>query len=169
MKMLRVWYICSLNFYKYISLPLAKGWYPHKGLLTFCYLTNQPLFQVDQFFNSYHLQLGRGKVKVKWSRYRLGVAQRVGRGIAVLFHDRGTRRGWVVSSTTRSHFAPGKTRYPFCRRLGGPQGRSWRAENLVRTGIQSRTAQPVVSSYTDWATRPTIRKGLVRQNMSSSA
>jgi hypothetical protein len=26
---------------------------------------------------------------------------------------------------------PGKTRYPFYRRLGGPQGRSRRAENLV--------------------------------------
>jgi len=33
------------------------------------------------------------KVKVKRSRYRRGVAQRVGRGIAILFHDRGTRRG----------------------------------------------------------------------------
>ena len=32
-------------------------------------------------------------VKVKFSRYRPGVAQRVGRGIALLFHDRGTRRG----------------------------------------------------------------------------
>jgi len=32
-------------------------------------------------------------IKVKCSRYRRGVAQRVGRGIALLFHDRGTRRG----------------------------------------------------------------------------
>jgi len=32
-------------------------------------------------------------VKVKCSRYRPEVAQRVGRGIALLFHDRGTRRG----------------------------------------------------------------------------
>ena len=31
------------------------------------------------------------KKKVKRSRYRPGVAQRVGRGIALLFHDRGTR------------------------------------------------------------------------------
>ena len=31
-------------------------------------------------------------VKVKFSRYRPGVAQRVGRGIALIFHDRGTRR-----------------------------------------------------------------------------
>jgi len=30
---------------------------------------------------------------VKRSHYRPGVAQRVGRGIALLFHDRGTRRG----------------------------------------------------------------------------
>ena len=34
---------------------------------------------------------GPMKVKVKRFRYRPGVAQRVGRGIAVLFHDRGTR------------------------------------------------------------------------------
>ena len=33
------------------------------------------------------------KVKVKFSRYRPGVAQRGGRGIALLFHDRGTRQG----------------------------------------------------------------------------
>jgi len=32
-------------------------------------------------------------VKVKLSRYRPGVAHRVGRGIALLFHDRGTGRG----------------------------------------------------------------------------
>ena len=35
-------------------------------------------------------------VKVKWSHYRPVVAQRVGRGIALLFHDRGSRRGWVM-------------------------------------------------------------------------
>jgi len=34
-------------------------------------------------------------------------------------------------------------------RLGGPQGRSGRAEYLVPTRIRSRTAQPVVSRYTD--------------------
>jgi len=32
-------------------------------------------------------------VEVKWSHYRAVVAQRMGRGIALLFHDRGTRRG----------------------------------------------------------------------------
>ena len=197
------------------------------------------------------------RVKVKGSRYRPGVAQRVGRGVALLFHDCGTRRGRVLSSTPRPHFTPGKDPvpilqgtavaqwlrccainwkiagsipasvcgffigiksfrshygpgvdsasnrneyqehfvgvksgrcvrlttlspscavvmksgnlnflepcgplqacngtalplpYPFYRRLGGPQGRSGRAENLVPTGIRSRTVQPVVSRYTD--------------------
>ena len=41
---------------------------------------------------------------------------------------------------------PGKTRYPFYRSSGGPQGRSGRAENLVPTGIRSRTVQPVAQS-----------------------
>ena len=41
---------------------------------------------------------------------------------------------------------PGKTRYPFYKRLGGPQGRSGRAENFVPTGIRSRTVQPVAQS-----------------------
>jgi len=51
---------------------------------------------------------------------------------------------------------PGKTRYPFNRRLGGLQGRSGRAEYLVHTGIRPRTVQPLVSRYTDWATRPNL-------------
>jgi len=97
------------------------------------------------------------KGKGKRSRNRPGVAQRMGRGIALPFQDRGTRRWWVVSSTLRPHLPPGKPRYPFYRRLGGPQGRSGRAEHPVPTGIRSRTFQPVVSRYTDWATRPTSR------------
>jgi len=56
---------------------------------------------------------------------------------------------------------PAKSRYPFYRRLGGPQGRSGRAKNLVPTEIRSRTVQPVVSRYTDWATRPTIQDGIL--------
>jgi len=51
---------------------------------------------------------------------------------------------------------PGKTHYPFYWRLGGPKGRSGRAENLVFTGIRSRTVQPVVSRCTDWSTRLTL-------------
>ena len=50
-------------------------------------------------------------------------------------------------------YATGKSRYPFYRRLDGPQGRSGRAENFVPTGIRSRTVQPVVRRYTHSATR----------------
>ena len=68
---------------------------------------------------------------VKWSRYRPGVAQRVGRGIASLFHDRGTRRGWVVSSTPWPDFTPGKDPVPILQEAG------W-APRPVWTGGRSR-------------------------------
>ena len=66
------------------------------------------------------------KVKVKWSRYRPGVAQRVGRGIALLLHDRGTRRQWVVSSTPWPHFTPGKDSVPNVQEVGWAAGPVWR-------------------------------------------
>ena len=65
---------------------------------------------------------------------------------------------WPAARPGRT-LPPGKTRYPFYRRLGGSQDRSGRAENLIPTGIQSRTVQPVVSHYTDWPTRPIFMKG----------
>jgi len=94
------------------------------------------------------------KINGKWSRYRPGVAQRVGRGIALLFHDRGTRRWWMVSSMPRPHFASGKDPVPILQEAGEAQDRSGQAANLVPTGIRSRTVQPVVSRYTDQATGP---------------
>jgi len=59
---------------------------------------------------------------------------------------------WSAARPGRT-LPPGKNRYPLYRRLGGPQGRSGRAQNLGPTGIGSRTAHPVVSRYTDWAIR----------------
>jgi len=56
---------------------------------------------------------------------------------------------------------PGKSWYPFYGRLGRPQGRSGRAETLVPTGIRSRTVQPVVSRYTDLATRRTRTSNII--------
>jgi len=61
---------------------------------------------------------------------------------------------WSVARPGHT-LTPGKTRYPFYRRLGGPQGRPGSTENLVPAGIRSRTIQPVVRRYTDWTTRPT--------------
>jgi len=49
---------------------------------------------------------------------------------------------------------PGKNRYPFYRRLSGPQGRSGRAENLFPTGIRSRTIHyKKKTSYISWSLR----------------
>ena len=62
---------------------------------------------------------------------------------------------WSAARPDRT-LLPEKTRYPFYRRLGGPQGRPGRVENLFPTGIRSRTVQPVVSLYTDWSTRSTV-------------
>jgi len=99
------------------------------------------------------LKCACGCKKVKWSRYRPGVAQRVGRGIALLFHYRGTRRGWVVSSTPRPHFTPGNDQVPILQEAGCAPGPVWKGRKSRPTGFRSRTVQPVVSQYTDWATR----------------
>ena len=64
-------------------------------------------------------------LKVKFSRYRAGVAQRVCRGITLLFHDRGTTRGWVVSSTSRPQFTPGKDPVPILQETGWAPGPVW--------------------------------------------
>ena len=52
------------------------------------------------------------------------------------------------------HFTPGKeTQYPLYRKVGGPQGRSRRAQKLSPPkGLNPWTVQPLVSCYTDWAT-----------------
>jgi len=74
----------------------------------------------------------------------------VGRGIELYSSmTAALERGeWSAARPDRT-LPPGKTRYPFYRRPGGPQGRSGRAENLVLAGIPSWTVQPVVSRYTD--------------------
>jgi hypothetical protein len=84
------------------------------------------------------------------------MTQRVGRGIALLFHDLGTRRVWVVSSTPRPKFTPRKDSVPIVQEAGWAPGPVWTdTENLAPTGIDPRTVQPLVSRYTDLATRPT--------------
>jgi hypothetical protein len=74
-----------------------------------------------------------------------------GRGVALLFLDLGTRRGWMVSTLPWPLYL-GKTPYPLYRRLGGPQGWSgcvWKI--LSPPGFDPRTVQPVARRYTDWA------------------
>jgi hypothetical protein len=83
-------------------------------------------------------------------------AHRRSRGIALLFHDHSTRRGWGVSITPRPLFTPGKGPVPIDRRLGGPQGRSGQVRKISPPpGFDPRTVRPIASRYTDCATWPT--------------
>jgi len=89
-----------------------------------CFLQSATLCCDDEFqqinYFSYDI-----KVNVKWCRYRHGVAQRVGRGIALLFHYRGTGREWVVSSTPRPHFTPGNDPVLILQEAGWAPGPVW--------------------------------------------
>ena len=65
-------------------------------------------------------------------------AHRGSRGIAVPFHDHGTRRGWGVSVTPRPFFIPGKDPVPIVQEAGWAPGPVWTgAEDLAPTGIRS--------------------------------
>jgi hypothetical protein len=55
----------------------------------------------------------------------------------------------------RPHFTPGKDPVPIVQEAGWAPGPVWTAKNLASPGFDPRTVQPVVSGYTDWATRPT--------------
>jgi len=85
-------------------------------------------------------------MKVKWSRYRPGEAQRVGRGITLLFHDNGTRRGWVVSILQEAGWAPGPV-------WTGRKSRPHRDSILDRparssVAIQTELPGPLIQQYT---------------------
>ena len=110
----------GIYIYIYIYIYLFIGMY--NSLYTFCAIHCKIYTFV--IFNSRHPH-SLCKKNVKWSRYRPGVAQRVGRGIALLFHDRGTRRGWVVSSTPWPHFTPGKDPVPILQEAGWAPGLVW--------------------------------------------
>ena len=65
------------------------------------------------------------------------VAQRVGRGIALLFHDHGTRMEWMVSSTPRPYFTPGKNPVPIVLEAGWAPGPVWTGGKSRPTWIRS--------------------------------
>jgi len=63
---------------------------------------------------------------------------RSSRGIALLFLDHDTRRGWGVSVTPRPLFTPGKDPVPIVQEAGWAPGSVWTgAENLVPIRIRS--------------------------------
>jgi len=79
------------------------------------------------------------------------VAQRVGRGIALLFHDRNTRRGCMVSSTPRPHFTPGKDSVPILQEAGWAPGPVWMGgkSRPHRYSIPDRPARSSVAVPTE--------------------
>ena len=87
-------------------------------------------------------------------------AHRGSRGIALPFHDLGTRSGWEVSVKPRPLFTSGKTRYPLYRRLGGPQGWSVQVRKFSPPmGFNPRTVLPTASRYTAYVTRTWTCRG----------
>jgi len=67
-----------------------------------------------------------------------GIALLFHRGIALLFHDHGTRRGWGVSAMPRLLLTPGKDPVPIVQEAGWAPGPVWTGvENLTPTRIQS--------------------------------
>ena len=65
-------------------------------------------------------------------------AHRGSRGIALLFHDHGTWRGWGVSVTPWPFFTPGNDPVPIVQEAGWAPGPVWTgAENIAPTGIRS--------------------------------
>jgi len=86
------------------------------------------------------------RLNVKWSRYRPAVAQRLGRVIALLFHDCGTRRGWVGSSTSRPQFTPGKDPVPVVQEAGWVPGPIWMGGKSRPHRDSSRTFQTIAQS-----------------------
>ena len=78
--------------------------------------------------------------------------QKGSRSIALLILNHGARCGWVVKATPRPLYPAKEIRYPFCRRLGGPQGRCGRERNFLRLiQLESRTIQHVPSCCTNYA------------------
>ena len=102
--------------------------------------TNERILRVNHLFQpTAHIIIR----SVKWSHYRPGVAQKVGRGIALLFHDRGARRGWVVSSTPRPHFTPGKDPVSILQEAAWAAGPVWTGgkSRPHRASIPDRSAR----------------------------
>jgi hypothetical protein len=86
-------------------------------------------------------------------------AYRGRRGIALPFHDHGTRRGWVVSVTPLPLFTPWKDPVPIVQEAGWAPGPFWSgAEISPPPGFDPRTIRPVASRYTDYGTRPKLTR-----------
>jgi hypothetical protein len=112
--------------------------------------------------NTFHLGYKNQSVYVVWGRSRClfsgkesypvtgPKAQRVGRGIALLFPDLGARRGWVVSTTPRPLY-PWERPGTHCTGgwVGPRVGLDVCEKSRPPLGFDPRNVHLVVSRYTD--------------------
>jgi len=79
-------------------------------------------------------------------------AHRGSRGIVLLFHDDGNRRGWGVSVTPRPLFTLGKDPVQIVQRgwVDPRAGLERCGKSRPPPGFDSQTVQPVGSHYTDY-------------------
>jgi hypothetical protein len=88
--------------------------------------------------------------KVKLSRCRPKMTQRVSRGIALLFLNLGTRRGWVVSTTPRPLY-PRERPGTHCTVgwVGPRAGLDMCEKSRPPPGFDPRTVQSVAGLYSE--------------------
>ena len=95
------------------------------------------------------------------------MAHRESRGIAVLFLEHGTGRGMRDQLHAPPVLYPRKRPGTHC--TGGWVGPRADLDRCGKSrpppGFDPRTVQPVASRYTDWATRPTLCKVVVRNTI----
>ena len=72
---------------------------------------------------------------------------------ALLYHDRGTRRGWVISSTPWPHFTPGKEPVTILQDAGWALGSVWTG-GKSRPNRDSIPDRPALSQSLYWLSYP---------------
>jgi hypothetical protein len=123
-----------------VTKPTNQHWNKYCMFCRFmCFSTKCSLHTRREFWT---LNLIKVKIKVtlvQALRLCTGrMAHRGSRGIALPFHDHGTRRGWGVSVTPWPHFTPGKDPVLIVQGTGWATGLVWTgAENLAPIEIRS--------------------------------
>ena len=114
-----------------------EGGMNRKGRDCVCVMLTGELFSSDE--NTTRVLYIYIKVNVMRSRFRTGV----GIGIALLFHDRGTRKGELSATRLGRTLHQAKFRCQLYRRLVWPYGYYEWTEYIVPTGIRSWTVESV--------------------------
>jgi hypothetical protein len=134
------------------SRPADKGLYSPLCILTHL----QAVFVFPRVENEVYLRIKIKKVKctlVQALRLSTGrTAHRGSRGIALPFHDYGTRRGWGVSATPQPLFTPGKDPVPIVQ-VGTRTGLDRCGKSSPPTGIRSPD-RPARNQSLYWLSQP---------------